>query len=146
VDCWVCRPSEQLHEPTWQRRATPRAARISHLNLDDQVQRLIGFRTAFPDIQIAVEEVIAEGDHIAFRSTMRGTHNGELLGIAPTGKQVAVGLIDVIRVKDGKFAEQWGGPDLFDLLRQLGVVFSVATERNHHNRYQVLDRLHRQVT
>ncbi len=71
------------------------------LNLDDQVQRLIGFRTAFPDIQIVVEEVFAEGDHIAFRSTMRGTHNGEFMGIAPTGKQVTVGLLDVIRVKDG---------------------------------------------
>lgn len=111
----------------YRRHTSPVAA---PLNLDDQVQRLIGFRAAFPDIQIVVEEVIAQGDLIAFRSTMRGTHNGELLGIAPTGKQVTVGLIDVIRVQDGKFVEQWGGPDLFDLLRQLGAVFSVDTEGN----------------
>lgn len=111
----------------YRRHTSPDAA---PLNPDDQVQRLIGFRTAFPDIQIVVEEVIAEGDHLAFRSTMRGTHTGELLGIAPTGRRVTVGLIDVIRVQDGKFVEQWGGPDLFDLLRQLGAVFSVATEGN----------------
>lgn len=111
----------------YRRHTSPDAA---PLTLDDQVQRLIGFRTAFPDIQIVVEEVIAEGDHIAFRSTMRGTHRGELLGIAPTGKQVTVGLVDVIRVENGKFVEQWGGPDLFDLLRQLGVEFSIATGGN----------------
>lgn len=111
----------------YRRHASPDAA---PLNLNDQVQRLIGFRTAFPDIQIVVEEVIAEGDLIAFRSTMRGTHKGEFFGIAPTGRQVTVGLIDVIRVKDSKFVEQWGGPDLFDLLRQLGVEFSVASEGN----------------
>lgn len=100
------------------------------LTLHDQLQRLIGFCTAFPDIQIVVEEIIAEGDYIAFRSTMRGTHHGEFLGIAPIGKQVTVGLVDVIRVENGKFVEQWGGPDLFDLLRQLGMVFSVAAGRN----------------
>jgi predicted ester cyclase len=111
----------------YRRHTSPDAAALT---LDDQVQRLVGFRSAFPDIQIVVEEVIAEGDHVAFRSTMRGTHEGELMGIAPTGKQVTVGLVDVIRVKDGKFVEQWGGPDLFDLLRQLGVAFTVATEGN----------------
>jgi predicted ester cyclase len=109
----------------YRRYASPDAA---PLTLDDQVERLVGFRTAFPDVQIVVEEVIAEGDYVAFRSTMRGTHEGELMGIAPTGKQVTIGLVDMIRIKDGKFVEQWGGPDMFDLLRQLGVVFSVATE------------------
>jgi predicted ester cyclase len=111
--------------PNYRRHTSPT---VAPLTLDDQVQRLVGFRTAFPDIQIVVEEVIAEGDHIAFRSTMCGTHSGGLMGFAPTGKQVTVGLVDVIRVKDGKFVEQWGGPDLFDLLRQLGVAFTVATK------------------
>ena len=111
--------------PEYRRHTSPDA---EPLTLDEQVQRLAGFRTAFPDIQIVVEQVIAEGDCLAFRSTMRGTHQGPLMGIAPTGKQVTVGLIDVIRVKGGKFVEQWGGPDLFDLLRQLGAVFSVASE------------------
>jgi predicted ester cyclase len=114
-------------EPNYRRHTSPDAA---PLTLDDQVQRLISFRTAFPDIQIVIEKVITEGDYIAFRSTMRGTHHGELMEIAPTGKQVTVGLLDVMRLENGKIAEQWGGPDLFDLLRQLGAVFSIAAERN----------------
>lgn len=65
----------------YRRHTSPDAA---PLTLDDQVERLVGFRTAFPDIQIVVEEVIAEGDYVAFRSTMRGTHKGELMGIAHT--------------------------------------------------------------
>jgi predicted ester cyclase len=111
----------------YQRHTSPDTA---PLTLDDQVQRLIGFRAAFPDIQIVVEEVIADGDHMAFRSTMRGTHQGELMGISPTGEQVTIGLIDVMCVGNGRIFEQWGGPDLFDLLRQLGAVFSISTEGN----------------
>lgn len=85
-----------------------------------QVERLEGFRTAFPDITVTVEDVIADGDRVAFRSTMRGTHLGEFLGISPTGREVTVGLVDIIRIEDGAFVEQWGGPDLFDMVRQLG--------------------------
>jgi predicted ester cyclase len=56
---------------------------------------------------------------------MRGTHQGEFLGIPPTGKQVTVGLVDVIHIENGKFVEQWGGPDLLDLVQQLGGEISV---------------------
>lgn len=90
------------------------------LDPDAQVKRLAGFQAAFPDIEITVEEVITDGDRLAFRSTMTGTHQGEFLGIAPTGRSVTVGLVDVIHFKDGRFVEHWGGPDLFDLVRQLG--------------------------
>jgi len=90
------------------------------IDLSGQIERLAGFRAAFPDVTVTVEEVIAEGDRVAFRSTMRGTHLGEFAGIAPTGKEVTVGLVDVVRIEDGAFVEQWGGPDLFDMLRQLG--------------------------
>lgn len=93
------------------------------LGLEEQTQRLAGFRSAFPDIELTVEEVIAEGDRIAFRSTITGTHRGELAGLPPTGKQISVGLVDVIRVEDGRFAEQWGGPNMADLFRQLGARF-----------------------
>lgn len=113
--------------PNYQRYTSPN---VAPLTVDDQLERLIGFRAAFPDIQITVEEIIAEGDWIAFRSTMRGSHQGEFLGIAPTGKQVTVGLVDLIRGEDGRFVEHWGGPDLFDLLRQLGAVLSVSVEGN----------------
>ncbi len=94
------------------------------LTLEGQRQRLIGFRTAFPDIQLTVEDIFANGDRVAFRSTMRATHHGVFQGIQPTGKSLTVSLLDVIRIEHGKFVEHWGGPDLFDLLKQLGATFS----------------------
>lgn len=90
------------------------------LDLEHQIQRLVGLRAAFPDISITVEEVVVEGDRVAFRCVLRATHRGEFLGIPPTGGEVTVSLLDVIRIEDGLIAEQWGGPDLFDLARQLG--------------------------
>jgi steroid delta-isomerase-like uncharacterized protein len=105
-----------------------RSATTEPLTRDGQRQLLVKFRAVFPDIQITVEEIIAEDDCIAFRSTMRGTHQGEFLGIPSTGKQVTVGLVDVIHIKNGKFVEQWGGPDLLDLLQQLGARISVELE------------------
>lgn len=90
------------------------------LDLDGQLTRLRGIRQAFPDIAVALEDVVAEGDRIAFRSTLTGTHQGEFAGIPATGQRVAVTLVDVIRVDDGLIAEQWGGPDVFDMLRQVG--------------------------
>lgn len=78
------------------------------LSRDGQKRLLTKFRAAFPDIRLTVEEVIAEDDRIAFRSTIRGTHQGEFLGIPATGKRITVGLVDVIHIEDGKFVEQWG--------------------------------------
>jgi predicted ester cyclase len=95
-------------------------------DLDGQIERLAGLRSAFPDIAVTVEEVIAEGDLITFRSTMRGTHSGDFAGVPPTGIQVTVGLLDVIRIEAGQFAEQWGGPDLHDMLRQLGATYTLS--------------------
>ena len=96
----------------YRRHTSPEAA---PLTLDDQVQRLIGFRTAFPDIQIAIEDVITEGDRMAFRSTMRGTHQGELMGIEPTGKRVTVGLIDVVNPR--LRIDQTSSPSVLSLVR-----------------------------
>ncbi|MFW6010531.1 MAG: ester cyclase [Gemmatimonadota bacterium] len=67
-----------------------------------------------------LEEVLVEGDFIAFRSILQGTHRGTFRGISPTGRKVRVRLLDMVRVEDGAFVEQWGGPDPLDLLRQLG--------------------------
>lgn len=64
---------------------------------------------------------------MVFRVTMRGTHQGMFGSIAPTGKQVTITVLDVVRIEHGVFAEQWGGPDLFDLLQQLGAVVSIST-------------------
>jgi steroid delta-isomerase-like uncharacterized protein len=102
--------------PTYARHRSPTTPPLKR---EDQKQLLAAFRTAFPDVKITIEDVIAEGDKVAFRSTMRGTHQGEFLGIAPTGQEVTFGLLDVIRIEDGKFVEQWGGPDIYDLMQQL---------------------------
>ncbi len=78
-------------------------------------------REAFPDMRVTVEEVIAEGDTVAARVTMRGTHQGEFMGVAPTGKQVEVRAIDMFRIANGKIVEHWGhADDPTDFLRARG--------------------------
>lgn len=76
---------------------------------------------AFPDLQVNVEDQIAEGDKVVNRITMTGTHKGEFMGIPPTGKKGTAKLIDIVRIADGKVVERWGLMDQADLMRQLGV-------------------------
>ena len=71
----------------YQRHVSPTAPPLS---LEGQKQRLAGFRAAFPDIKLTLEDVFAEDDRVVFRSTMRGTHEGEFQGIPPTGARVTV--------------------------------------------------------
>jgi steroid delta-isomerase-like uncharacterized protein len=68
-------------------------------------------REGFPDLSITVEDVMAEGDRVAARVTMRGTHRGEFQEIAPTGKRVEVRAIDMFRISNGKIVEHWGHAD-----------------------------------
>jgi predicted ester cyclase len=63
------------------------------------------FRQAFPDSYFILEDMIAEGEKIATRKTFHGTHQGEFMGIPPTGQQVSVGLIDIVRIADGRVVE-----------------------------------------
>jgi steroid delta-isomerase-like uncharacterized protein len=85
-------------------------------------QLVVMLRTAFPDLHFTLEEVIAEDDKVMTRALLRGTHRGEYLGIAPTGKPVAVMGMVVLRVTQGKFQEGWLMMDNLGLLQQLGVV------------------------
>jgi steroid delta-isomerase-like uncharacterized protein len=85
-------------------------------------QRHAAFFAAFPDSQIALEDQIAEGDKVATRFTIRGTHTGEFFGIPPTGKAASVTGIDIMRIVDGKIAEYWGQMDMLGLMQQLGAV------------------------
>jgi steroid delta-isomerase-like uncharacterized protein len=89
------------------------------LDVDAQVQRLVALRVAFPDMTLAIDDVVAEGDRVAFRGTLRGTHRSAFLGVPATGRTVAVAIMDIIRVEGGLIVEHWGGPDLYDLTRQL---------------------------
>ena len=80
------------------------------------------FRSAIPDLKMVVEDMIAEGDKVVLRYTLEGTHEGELFGIPPTGKQLSVKGIAVERVSDGKIREHWRVTDELGMMQQLGVI------------------------
>ena len=79
-------------------------------------------RAAFPDWHSDLEELIACGDKVVERFTASGTHEGELMGIAPTGRTVTLPGINVFRVEDGKIVERWGKLDMLGFMRQLGAI------------------------
>ncbi len=89
------------------------------LDIEGQRVRLQSFRTAFPDVHLEIEEMLAEGDLVAFRFTMSGTHSGLFQGFEPTGKRISVPGLDLVRLKDGLLTEHWGGADLNRLKAQL---------------------------
>ncbi len=80
------------------------------------------YRTAFPDLQVPIEELIAEGDRVVSRWTARGIHQGELMGNAPTGNQLSVTGIIVDRISGDKIEEEWADYDTLHLLQQIGGV------------------------
>lgn len=78
-------------------------------------------RLAFPDLHITFEDTVAEGDKVASRITLQGTHKGELAGIPVTGKQIKVAGLSIDRLEGGKFVETFVISDVLGMLRQLGV-------------------------
>jgi predicted ester cyclase len=78
--------------------------------------------SAFPDIRITIEDMVAEGDKVVYRGSARATHKGEFMGIAPTGKEVTLTTIVISRVANGKFQEDWESLDGIYILQQLGAV------------------------
>jgi predicted ester cyclase len=85
------------------------------------------YLAAFPDGAIKVDEQIAEGDTVATRWTGRGTHGGDLMGIAPTRKQVTVSGLSISKLKNGKLVEDYSNWDTLGMLQQLGAVPAMAT-------------------
>jgi steroid delta-isomerase-like uncharacterized protein len=77
---------------------------------------------AFPDLHVTVEDLIAEGDKVVGRNSVTGTHQGEYMGLPPTGKSVTYNEIFIIRFVDGRIAETWGVVDVFSQMKQLGVI------------------------
>jgi steroid delta-isomerase-like uncharacterized protein len=77
---------------------------------------------AFPDLHVTVEDLIAEGDKVAGRNSVAGTHQGEYMGLPPTGKSVTYNEIFVFRFAGGRIAETWGVVDVFSQMKQLGVI------------------------
>jgi len=84
------------------------------------------FHAGLPDVEVVSEDVIAEGDKAVVRWTGRGTHQGVLLGIPPTGKQVTWTGMTIYRIADGKIVEERGEEDALGFLQQLGVVPSMG--------------------
>lgn len=85
-------------------------------------QQVAAFRAAFPDLRVTIEDVLTDGDRFASRTTVTGTHTGDLMGMPATGKRMSVEAVDIGRVHDGQAAERWGGLNMYALLTQLGVI------------------------
>lgn len=89
---------------------------------EDFKQFVSVYRSAFPDLHVEIEDQVAEGDRVATRWTAAGTHEGELAGIAPTGKRVTTPGMEISRIEGGKVAETWENYDMMGLMQQLGVI------------------------
>jgi predicted ester cyclase len=85
-------------------------------------QQAAAFRAAFPDLRVTIEDVLTDGDRFASRTTVTGTHTGDLMGMPATGKRISVEAVDIGRVRGGQAAERWGGLNMYALLTQLGVI------------------------
>jgi len=102
---------------------------VAHGLVDQEGKELCGpagfkpffesFRNAFPDLQVVVEDTVSEGDKIAARCTVRGTHRGEGVGIAPTDRPVEFTGMTIVRVKDGQIVEAWNNFDFMAMFQQL---------------------------
>jgi steroid delta-isomerase-like uncharacterized protein len=90
----------------------------------EEAKRFVtNYKTALPDLNVTVEDAIAEGDKAVTRWTVRGTHHGEVeeFGL-PTGRQVEIKGVTMHRIEDGKIVEEWEGYDILSILQQLGLV------------------------
>jgi steroid delta-isomerase-like uncharacterized protein len=85
-------------------------------------QQFEAFRAAFPDFHAVIHDQIAEDDKVVTRKVFHGTHHGELMGIAPTGREVQIEVIDIVRIEDGQIVEHWNVVDRLGLLAQLGAL------------------------
>lgn len=85
-------------------------------------QGLAAYVAAFPDVRMTIEDMFAAGDRVAVRFTARGKHQGEYLGVSPTGKQVTVTSILIHRLAGGRMVEDWEWEDQLGVLRQLSLV------------------------
>jgi steroid delta-isomerase-like uncharacterized protein len=96
---------------------------------ESEKKRATLYRTAFPDLRLTVEDIIADGETVMARWSCRGTHKGDLRGIAPTGKQFTISGISIARFANGKMTEGWVNWDALSLMQQLGVVPELGTAK-----------------
>ncbi|RQG93785.1 ester cyclase [Natrarchaeobius chitinivorans] len=91
----------------------------SREELKEQIEYL---HTAFEDFSATVEDIVAEGDTVAMRVLLRGRHNGEFMGVAPTGEEFEVENMVFTRIEERKIVERWVQPDMLGLFVQLGII------------------------
>jgi C-1 hydroxylase len=97
-------------------------ARFCNHGRDDVLGITAAFMGAFPDLLFAIEDLVAEGEKVVVRLTVRGTHQDTFLGIPATGREVTCSLIQIVRIKNGKIVEHWGLTDELLLMEQIGLV------------------------
>jgi steroid delta-isomerase-like uncharacterized protein len=107
---------DELASPAYQRHLGPTR---SSLDVAAQKERLRGLQRSMPDVRFFIEDLVAEGDRVVFRVTVRGTHRGDMLGIPATGREVQYSAIDILRFESDKIIEHWGFGDSAALLEQL---------------------------
>ncbi len=83
-------------------------------------------RTAFPDFKLTVEQLVADEENVAFAYTATGTHKGDFMGIAPTGKSINIRGMQISKFEGGKMIERWGSTDELGLLKQIGVAITTS--------------------
>lgn len=83
-------------------------------------------RPALPDLRVVIHQQIAEGEYVTTRKTIEGTHSGALFGIAPTHRNVAIDVIDIVRVHDGRYLEHWGMNTLEKVIDDLKAAHAAA--------------------
>ena len=93
---------------------------------ESEKKRATLYRTAFPDLRVTIEDIIAEGETVMTRWSCRGTHKGDLSGVAPTGRQINISGVTITRLEKGKLAESFVNWDALGLMQQLGVVPELA--------------------
>jgi len=105
--------SDLIHHsgPAWAHAAT--------VGLHGAKQIIATLRAAFPDLHAVIHDQIAEGDKVVTRKTFYGTHRGQFRGVSPTGKQVSINIIDIVRIADCQMVEHWSAIDWMGLMQQL---------------------------
>jgi predicted ester cyclase len=95
-------------------------------NLAGTIQMHQMLFSGFPDFEVIIKDQVAEGDKVVTRKLFKGTHQGDYMGIPPTGNEIAFEVIEILRLQDGKITDHWAVGDMLKMMQQLGVIPAMA--------------------